>query len=92
MHIKTPVIKLCVYVCAFESVSSVWVRTSPLDLSVSTQRSLHMASKHVEVMIAKGHGGEHTVCILHGCVCVSCRAAETVWLGRVRAVHGSSGV
>lgn len=70
MHIKTPVIKLCVYVCVFESVSSVWVRTSPLDLSVSTQRSLHMASKHVEVMIAKGHGGEHTVCILHGCVCV----------------------
>lgn len=92
MHMRKPIIKLCVCVCVFESVSSVWVRTSPLDLSVSTQRSLHMASKHGEIMIAKGHGRERTVCILRGCVCVCRRAAEAVWLGRLRAVHGSSGV
>lgn len=29
-----------------------------------------MASKHVEIMIAKGHGREHVVCILRGCLCV----------------------
>lgn len=79
------------FVCVFERVSSVWVRGSPLDLSFSAQRSLHMASKHVEITIGEGQG-RSIQCVFIMDVCLCCRAAENVWSGRLRAVHGSSGM
>lgn len=56
-------------VCA----SSVCVSSSPLDLSVSIQRPLHVGAKHIGIMgdEVKGQGQEHTpMCTLHGYLCI----------------------
>lgn len=43
-----------------------------MDLSVGLQRSLHMGSKHIEIMVAKGQGpGTHnSVCCEQMFVCI----------------------
>lgn len=61
----------CLYMCV--CASSVCVSGSPLDLSFSAQRPMHVGSKHIGIMVdeVKGQGQEHTtVCIVHEHLCV----------------------
>lgn len=71
MHMKTHIQTVCICVCV--CASSVCVSGSPLDLSFSAQRPMHVGSKHIGIMVdeVKGQGQEHTtVCIVHEYLCV----------------------